>query len=145
MTERRVLLACVLGAVCFAVGFLAAVPRLHAGSRRAYAPPEIRAAARSGESEGRQGVLAPTIRLTPFAAASAPEMRGKRADSDTRSKRKKRTRRIPRQDFPASEGSVPKSNQPVVIYAPSPSPDDAAAEAEREFRREAEQDPDLQQ
>src|SRR5688500_16539131 len=75
--ERRVLIACGLGILCFVVGFMAAGPRLNAGDRIVHsAPPEIvvqpnRAAAPAPTA---RSPLAPEIEVFPVADAT-PEVK----------------------------------------------------------------------
>ena len=139
--ERRVLIACALGAGCFIIGFLAAGPRLNAGSRTAYAPPEIVVQPNpvSAPTPAARPPLAPDIKVIPVSEPSTsvseievPAEVGESTERKAeRPRRKKRIRPKPKVESP----------EPVVVYAPPKSREDR--EMEESFRRELERDPEI--
>ena len=139
--ERRVLIACVLGALCFAIGYLAAGPRIHAGNRAAYVPPGIAVQPHSASapSSNVNSPMAPDIDIAPATesisakteieeAPKASESRKRRAE---RPRRKKLTRPKP----------IIESKEPVVVYAPPPSKPEETSE--EPFPREPGRDPEI--
>ena len=143
--ERRVWIACALGALCFALGYLIASPRLHAAGRAStYAPPAI--TVRNPPSPPDPS--APAIRISETSRPEVdPDANSPSADRDDpngeKPQRPRRKRRVRRQPAPApkaeqsSETRELESKEPVVIYAPP----GESRDMEEGLRRELEEEP----
>jgi len=141
--ERRVLLACVLGILCFAVGFLAAGTRLHAGNPTVKAPPAISVqsspAAQSPTKSAQ--ALAPEISVVPISGPRSvftedknnTNVSGSTNELAERPRRKKK-RVVPKPKI--------ESEEPVIVYEPpNPESDEVVEES---FKREVERDPEME-